>query len=382
MKRILFVVAALIALVGVGFAQEKPRTWTSSDGKTLEGTLEGVEGEMVQLRTSRGVFKLPKARLSEADQKYIANWEANAPIKVGEWPESIEVRGDFEVKDVSTEDAIIYETPHFRFHSPEKLTISVVRDFSRIFEATYRGVTELPVGFGKMVPEGELFTTKLYTNQAAYLSDGGMPNSGGQFSWRSRGKEYISGEIKVPLTSLGVERVGNRFKIDYDKDSGTLTHEIVHQVTVRWSVLGTPVWFSEGVAEYFQAAPYNRGTMRLTNMPGNVEKQVMKYARDSKFQMVGLDRLLPITRDGWAAALGSGDGGRNYNSACVLMTYFLHMDGEGDGGPVASYLKALQDGVDPAQALNDTLIRDRTPEQMEEAVGEAWKQNGMRIEFN
>ena len=255
--------------------------------------------------------------------------------------------------------------------------------FSRIFEATYEGVKALPVGFGALFQSqgDERFPTTLYATHQAYLADGGTQGSAGQFTAMSRGNEII-GRIQVPLTSLGVERVGNRYKVDYDKDSGTLTHEIVHQVTVRWLVLRVPIWFSEGLAEYFQAAPYSRGSMRLTNMPGNVEKLVMARASGSKFQMVPMSDMLTMTRERWAAALGSGDAGRNYKSAAVFLTYFLHMDGEGDGASVAAYLKALREGVDATEALETHLIRDRDAAAMEEAVGEAWKQNGMRIEFN
>lgn len=379
MKRLLL----FLCFIGLSYADEQTsRTWTSSDGKAVEGILEEADGAEVRLRTPRGVFKFPLTKLSEADQKYIADWKANKPLKIGPWPEAVEVRGEFEVKDVSVGDKFLYQTPHFEFHAPIRLSESVVRDFSRIFEATYEGVKALPVGFDPIPPGDGHFKTTLFETREDYFSAGGMEGSGGMFRWSSRGGEYVSGEIMVPLTSLGVERVGNRFKIDYDKDSGTLTHEIVHQVAVRWSILGVPVWFSEGLAEYIQAAPYSKGTMRFTSMPRAVEAQVMERSSESKFQMVPLAQLLTITRDEWATALTTpGGASRNYNSAAVLVTYFLHMDGEGDGMPVAAYLKALSEGAEPAKAMEEHLIRERDPAKMEEVVGDAWRQNGMRVEF-
>ena len=90
LKYSLLILMALGSLLGAVYSQEKSRTWTSSDGKQIEGTLEGVDGDTVKLRTSRGVFPLPITRLSEPDQKYIAEWKANAPLTIGAWPEGVE----------------------------------------------------------------------------------------------------------------------------------------------------------------------------------------------------------------------------------------------------------------------------------------------------
>ncbi|MEO0447476.1 MAG: hypothetical protein AAF191_15495, partial [Verrucomicrobiota bacterium] len=225
MKLRLFLISLL--LQGFVSAQETPRSWTSSDGKSLTGTLEGVAGEEVQLRTSRGVFRVPLTRLSQEDQDYVASWQKNAPLEIAPWPDQVEVK-DLEIAEFSDGEEFVYHSPHFEFRlqAQDRLETSVVKEFARIFEATYEGVAALPVGFEPMPAGDNRFLTILHPSMSAYIAAGGVPGSGGMYSWRSRNGEFVSGQVSVPLTSLGVKQVGSRYIIDHDRDSGTLVHEI------------------------------------------------------------------------------------------------------------------------------------------------------------
>ncbi len=382
-SRFLSLLWVLLVPAGLSGQEQALRTWTSSDGKALEAVLVDADGETVALKTAKGMFKLPLARLSEADRTYIAEWRAGAPLKVGPWPDKVEISGDLGIEETGTDGQFTYHSPHFEFRSPTRLSKSVVREFARLFEATYEGVKALPVGFDPIPPkEGGRFLTHLYATREDYYAAGGMQGSGGMFSWRGRGREFLSGEIKVPLTSLGVEQVGNRYIIDQDKDSGTMVHEITHQVAVLWSVFGAPTWFTEGLAEYMEAAPYSKGTMRFTNMTGAVEKSVMEYSRDKEFRMLPVERLMTITSQEWANDLTSGNAGRNYRSANVLMTYFLHLDDPGNGEPVANYLRALREGDDPREAAAKHLLRGRDFTALAEDVRAKWRKVGFRLEYD
>jgi hypothetical protein len=359
-----------------------PRTWTSSDGKKIEAILIDADASTVALKTAAGLFKLPVSRLSAEDQAYLTTWRGQAPQKLAPWPEKVETTGDLKIEEKEIGEEFSYFSPHFEFRSPLRLSNSVVREFARLFEATYEGVKALPVGFDPMPPqEGGHFLTKLFANREAYFAAGGLPGSGGMFSSVSRGREFVSGSISVPLTSLGVEQVGNRYIIDPDKDSGTLVHEITHQVAVMWGIYGAPIWFTEGIAEYMQSAPYSKGTMRFSNMTGNVEKTVMERANGNEFQMLPVEKLMTISRDEWANLLVNGDAAKNYHSANVLMTYFLHLDGSGTGEAVAAYLRDLRAGTDPRQAAATHLLRDRDLPKLAADVREKWRQNGFRLEY-
>ena len=103
------------------------RSWTSSEGKVIEGSLVLFEDGQVTLKTGRGNFKFPLTRLSENDQKYIREWQAkeaamsrdsdspgkgNSPghlgnfenLKLAEWPNSVATDFDIDQIQVVKED--------------------------------------------------------------------------------------------------------------------------------------------------------------------------------------------------------------------------------------------------------------------------------------
>ena len=63
----------LLAIASAALAEEKPRVWTNTEGKTITGTLkakDAVNAEVMLANTSR--VKLPLVKLSKADQDYVA----------------------------------------------------------------------------------------------------------------------------------------------------------------------------------------------------------------------------------------------------------------------------------------------------------------------
>lgn len=72
-------------------AQEPIRTWTSSDGRTLEALFIEKAGSNVKIKTAQGrEFTLPINRFSQLDQEYVSEAAARALFKT---PEPFEDRG-------------------------------------------------------------------------------------------------------------------------------------------------------------------------------------------------------------------------------------------------------------------------------------------------
>lgn len=355
---------------------DRPREWTSADGKKLQGQLETFDGKEVQLRTSRGVYKFPIDRLSAQDQRLLRRWTSQSPASVGKWPAFVEAPSDLEITLVEKglEDwPFIYRSPHFEFRSVTKLSTSVVREFARIFEATLELVGALPVGFEPQPPESGFFLTELYQSEEAYLGAGGLEGSAGCFMGRAN-------KIMVPLGNLGVKQVGNRWILEADKDSGTLIHEITHQVTSRWR--GWPTWFNEGLADYVSGVRYSKGRFTLKDVAGDVRDGIMRYpVQGNSFPMEPLDKLMPMSHETWNEALANKTAVYNYRSAHALMFFFLHLDGKGDGAGVASYLRALTQGDTPDKALADHLMRGRDFPTLSKEVYDKLRSAGIRIEF-
>jgi len=390
--------------------EAEEREWTSSDGRVVVGEIQSFESDTIRLKTAAGIFEMPLTRLNEADQKYAREWskktmaKGNGPaegagagdrtvgdfsdLKLGEWPK--DVSADFDVDEIEElgeheeTGEFVYRSPHFEFHTPDRLSTSVVREFARIFEATFALIDEIPFGLapkpvGKNGEKG-YYLTKLYASRDAYAAAGGVPGSGGMFAFRIRGAD-VSGVIHIPMQSLGVEHTGVRYIVDHDRQSTTLTHEITHQVMMRWLPL-MPTWMAEGFAEITSCQTYNNGRFRLNSLERSVREDVTKRSGSGRdFQMVELETLMKMTSAEWAAMVNAGYARRNYASSNVLLTYFARLDGDGDGAGLVEYLKAVSSGIKPDQAADEHLLRGRSFDELQEEVAEAWRGEGLKLTF-
>lgn len=71
---------ALAAFSGIAMAQAELRTFTNSQGKTVQARVLGISGASVTIATATGQqFTLPIASLSAADQQYLKSLPAGAP---------------------------------------------------------------------------------------------------------------------------------------------------------------------------------------------------------------------------------------------------------------------------------------------------------------
>lgn len=102
----------------------------------------------------------------------------------------------------------IYASPHYEFICDGKLNTSVVKRFSLLFEATNQVCRELPLGMIKPLRE-ERHKIHLFETREASTAKGGPPDSAGVCI--SRGGED---DILIPLTSLGVKKVGSNYSIE------------------------------------------------------------------------------------------------------------------------------------------------------------------------
>src|SRR5690606_18799194 len=169
------------------------------DGRSLSAKILGVKGDQVALDTGNGkATMLRMDRLSEADQKFIREWEADSVFfNPGyEPPRSIANTIEAGIFDGAfAKEGKVHETRNFRFECDAVLTQEVVKDFSRLFEVTYLGVLSNPLGLAIAEPEGGKFQVKLFSREADYLSAGGSTDAAGVYLIKDR-------VMLVPLSSL------------------------------------------------------------------------------------------------------------------------------------------------------------------------------------
>jgi len=366
------------------------RPWTDVDKRTIEARMLGLEGDSVMLELKDGrKVPVPLAKLCAADAEFARNagssqTDANdlgeGPNFSSPWPEKIKFTGDPEIRVVE-EDAearnFVYESSNYRYLSDVRLSATVVKGFAVMFEATYLYCRALPLGLdGGDRREGKLIV-RLFENFHNFVNAGGSPTSGGVY-------QGASGEVLVPLTSLGVRPMGAGYTLDRNKTSKTLPHELTHQLTPPAYKNGPMIgWFTEGIADYVKLTPYRSGTFTVR---GNIDEfiaNVTAFGSDSKGgKNLGRDIRLPRLRDfmlqPYEAFLANSK--VNYGSALLITYYFMHMDGDGDAKRLQAMIKAIRDGKGPEEALK-TLLDGRTFEQLEEELAKAWNRKGIEFTF-
>ncbi len=358
-------------------------TFTSTDGRTLEAEIiEASDATVTIRRSSDGRrFTLNIDRLIPKDAVFIQAWlnreqtEA-APLskagKIGRWPRKLKPSNyDITiVREDSETSTYIYRTPHFEFHSNVKLARKVVREFSQIFESTLLAVSELPLKLNPEITENTFFLTQIFETEGQYLAAGGIPNSAGVYFPESR-------KIMVPLRHLGVKKTSSAYTIDESKEINVLAHEITHQVTHDW-LDKLPIWASEGIAEYIEHVPYERGAFRFDRF------KVDGVLRRGSPSLTSLEVLMNMSLIEWNQTLAKSPrrAFSNYLSVLVLYYYFCHFDLDKEGNPrlLYDYLRAIEAGESP-EAATKILLNGRSYEELEEAVVKAFRRGDIKLVF-
>ena len=386
----------LLLLASSVFAQQPAetfRSWTSSDGKKVEAAMLGTEGDGVRLKLKTGaVITVPLSRLSGEDQLLVKNTGApavnklaTAPVASTEWPRSITLDEPPEpkvIKEDKDKREFIYRSEHYEFRCDSKLGSNVVKEFSRIFEATWMLNCKLPLDWKPTPEEGqEFYVATIYTSKEDYFENGAIPGSAGYYS---TGKKSLF----VPLSSLGVKMVGTRVSLEKtsDDDNQTLIHEISHQMMNHW-LPKLRTWFTEGSAEVTEIYDYTRGRFSGVGLKQRMKDYAARRSGGKTFTMLDPDELFGLDGRTWAGALSgtSGQASQNYASAGLMTYYFYFLDDKGDGANVINYVRALETSLGrrgEPEAFATHLIRGRSNEQMRDDIKKAFRKEGVIIEFS
>lgn len=389
-RRLFPLVLSLLVLVPAS-GRAETRSWTNNTGRTIDAKLVEIAGEKAVLHMNGNNFEVPIASLSPADQEFIAEWKkgdmadpsSDAEIQPnwdGPWPSlvSTDIDQPIEVlKEDSSAGEYIYASPHYEFICDVKLNTSLVKRFSLLFEATNRVCRELPIGMVKPFRK-QRHKIHLFETREAYVAKGGPPDSGGVYI--SRGGE---GDILVPLTSLGVKKVGSSYSVDYKEENTTLSHEIAHQLTdYEYFAEGARGWFTEGMAEYIAQSGYRSGKFSVGDL-GKLKAYVTAFGEDdTRGRNLGDEFSAPNLEDFFMQSYDSflADANRNYGLAGLVVFYYFHMDGEKDAANIKAFLKALKEEKAPPE-LFEPLLAGRTWDEMEAAITQGWRSRGVKINF-
>ncbi len=399
-----------LGLAGVLHGEDTYRQWTDIQNRQVEAAMLGIEGDQVRLKLRNGTVALvPLSRFSEADQAFAKSAGGGSPSAAEtapsgkapsagagslptaftgklanppadkEWPRTISLEEAPEVVTVKEDAAtkeFVYRSPHYEFRCDTRLSVNVVREFGRIFEATYLVNCKLPLDI-KPAPEPlrQSFLATLYTTKDDYIKNGGLPGSAGVYR---RGEKALS----APLSSLGVKILGSRVALDYnDADNRTLIHEITHQMMNHW-LRKIPTWMIEGSADYVALADYERGKFSFSQLDKALARYVSRRGMQAgEVNMLKPDYLMALDNKTWNAALANREASINYASAGLLVTYFYRLDGEKDGANMIAFMRAVEGGKDYKEATAEHLLRGRDYAQLEKDVAAALKKEGLMVTF-
>lgn len=372
-----------VFLTNASNAQEL-RVWTDVQGRTIKASFVAVVGENVQLRLEGGAIStVPLARLSAPDKQYLAKLPQQDQTVEPQltWPSDVAVKAIPEVtivKEDAEKEEFVYETEHFEFRCNAKLGDSLVREFARLFEATYLANTQLPLNLRpKPEPGREKFMARLFKNKQEYFDAGAIPGSWGVYHSASQC-------LMVPMESLGVRQVGKRFTLDRNARNTTLIHETTHQMMNYW-LTKIPTWYCEGSAEYMAAAKYKQGKFSFSRMGESLSVYLREKwgIGDKKLTIWHVHHTMQIDAESLAKAVGNDidTSQRNYVSCAILTFYFYHLDGEGDARNFINYLKDLQLDTLQRLAAQRHLIRGRSYSEIEKELSQKMRRFGLELDF-
>jgi len=204
------------------------------------------------------------------------------------------------------------------------------------------------------------------------------PDSAGVYI--SRGGE---GDILIPLTSLGVKKVGSNYSVDYDKENTTLSHEIAHQLTdADYYAEGSRGWFTEGMAEYIANSGYRSGKFSLEDMQKLIARVTAYGDNGQGGRALGKEFSAPDLHEFFTQSYESflSNAQLSYGLSALLAYYYFHMDENKDAANIKGFLKALKEKKTPPE-LFEPLLAGRTWDEMEADITKGWRSRGVRINF-
>lgn len=321
---------------------DPPRSWKMADGQAFTASVTAFDGTTVSFRMPNGQkVQAPVTQLAAEEHAYLADWRKKQPITVI-MPDVVGVESSTLAVEVVSEDErngkFVYRTPHFEFESQGKFTQSLLREVARNFEATYELLKALPWGIEPRPPSGPYFRARLLRTKSAYHEAGAPQNSGGV---------YMGGEeiFLVPFESIGLKEVGKSYAKDDNFETHTLVHELTHQMMHFWLRM-LPQWVVEGTAEYTAMLPLRTGKFRVSSAKTGLKDYLdflKRHAQGGVPMPFPLEELFTISNQKWNAIL-EGDprmSSRLYFTSYLLVYYFMHLDGAGDGQLFVKYFREI-----------------------------------------
>lgn len=363
-------------------------------------------GEFVQQGYT---FAAPKAKDGARDPRKAAaikrkelrgqgvkNVHAKSP---GDWPSKVPAPADMSLRELpAPEDGKghLYESDNYVFSSPTALSPEGQHMIAQLFECTY--AADKAIGKVLPVPRTELprsekkYPVMLVKNEAAYRAAGGPEGSAGvymhskrfpvvndvpQTAGRIAEEQIVSERVLVPLTALGLDEQGRISTKGKDIDTHTLVHEITHQ---NFVLNNLPIALNEGWAEYVGYVPYIGNELDFDRGFSLIVHEAQRFADAGAMHFpFSLEDFLSMDQGTMYGYMQQGNGACNtYLLGCMLVAYYVHLDGKRGIEAMRRYMEAVADGMPHEEAARLLVEPHRNNRQLEKDFIRAWKSKGVR----
>lgn len=380
------------------------RSWTDTQGRSMQAEYLNHDAThvSVKLAANNSTCNIELTHLSSADREWVAKQipkppepgkAASTPAKAIAWPEGIDPPRNIEVTVIEESEAnqrYAYGTANFVFECNAKLGKAAIKDLAQIFEGSLLAVSKWPIPVQRKRAAGDKYKAMLFETDEQYHAAGGPAGSGGV---------YMSGpdHILVPLSSLGLTKVGSQWKFGRAENTHTLVHELSHQLKNPDAI--RHAWFIEGVAEYFASSHTGDGKFNFKTNRNWVIEYVTAFGRKEdkgrnlgkEISMPPLGKFCTQSYEQFTAGMGNKDDrvNRNYGVALLFTYWLIHMDSE-PAKRLRPYLEELvanpQNAMLQADSAGDKatelLLSGTSWEQLEKDFSADMRRFGIKIKFD
>ncbi|MEI7766973.1 MAG: DUF1570 domain-containing protein [Phycisphaerae bacterium] len=187
---------------------------------------------------------------------------------------------------------------------------------------------------------------ELYSKEEDYYTAGGLPKSGGVFTWDGFGGirlMAIAGDSNSQWT----------WKI--------IQHEGFHQFAYAVIYENLPVWINEGLAEYFAEAIYTGDSYVAGVVPNDKLDELQGMISKNTYKP--LNTMLTMTHAEWKDAMDHN----NYLQAWSMVHFLAHGDDGKYQKPLIQFMNSLKTGAKPQTVWTKVFGNDIT------AFEQRWK---------
>ncbi|MFO7957329.1 MAG: DUF1570 domain-containing protein [Candidatus Brocadiia bacterium] len=156
----------------------------------------------------------------------------------------------------------------------------------------------------------------------------------------------------------------------------TLYHEGLHQFVYQVVSPRCPVWLNEGMAEYFSEATWDSRSFAVGQVPTDRLHVVQQAVRDGNY--VPFEDLFEMNTDRWIqnARTDAHAAQLTYSQSWSIVHFLVHGDNGAYSGSLNKFLKAIAEGADQDEALEESF----GPNLSLRAFEQAWARHVMSLE--